>query len=63
MILVIVVLFHYTEPDVDFLPSLCDQGVLWFKDLTQSSYTLAMLYGGVNLTLTEVCNDVNKIKV
>lgn len=42
------------EPDVDFLPSLCDQGVLWFKDLTQSSYTLAMLYGGVNLTLTEL---------
>ncbi|XP_072050932.1 cytochrome c oxidase assembly protein COX18, mitochondrial-like [Amphiura filiformis] len=42
------------EPDIDFLPELCTQGALWFSDLTEPSITLAILYGLVNLTLTEL---------
>ncbi|XP_071482766.1 LOW QUALITY PROTEIN: cytochrome c oxidase assembly protein COX18, mitochondrial-like [Diadema antillarum] len=43
-----------TELDIDVLPALATEGVLWFTDLMQTDMALAVLLGIVNITLVEL---------
>ncbi|XP_033114191.1 cytochrome c oxidase assembly protein COX18, mitochondrial-like [Anneissia japonica] len=40
-----------TEVDIDFLPALMTEGVLWFKNLVQPDFILPFLLGASNISL------------
>lgn len=43
-----------TELDIDVLPALASEGFLWFSDLMQTDFAIAVLLGLVNVTLVEL---------